>query len=213
MLSGLGADERIFTRLEFPGYAVVFLPWIQPKRKETLASYAQRMAQQIPENAPFLLGGISFGGMLATEITKVRKPEQLILFSTAKTYREIPLLYRVGGRLGLHRLIPNRLLKRAKGLAYYLFGVHEPADKLLLKTIMFECDPSFIRWAMGAIVRWKNTEVPENFMHIHGTMDNILPYKNVNEAIAVKHAGHFMTHTHAGEVNRVLLSISQKSSI
>lgn len=203
-LSGLGADERIFTRLSFPGYEVIFLPWIQPKPNETVQSYALRMAEQIPKNEPFILAGISFGGMLATEIANVRKPKQLILFSTAKSHSEIPLFYRIGGKLGLHRLIPNRLLKRANWLAYYLFGVQEPEDKLLLKTIMSEADPHFIRWAMGAITHWKNHKLPEKFVHIHGTKDKILPYRNVRNAIAITNAGHFMTHTHAGEVNALL---------
>lgn len=206
-ISGLGADERIFSRLTFPGYKVIFLPWIQPNPSETLPSYALRMAQQIPENEPFILAGISFGGMLATEIAKVRKTKQLILFSTAKSHHEIPLFYRIGGRLGLHRLIPNCLLKRANRFSYYLFGVSEPEDKLLLKTIMSEVDPKFIRWAMGAIVYWKNEQLPENFIHIHGTTDRILPYRNISQVIAVNNAGHFMTHTHAGEVNKLVIPI------
>lgn len=203
-LSGLGADERIFSRLVFPGYEVVYLPWIVPKKGETLPSYAQRMAKQIPEHQSFLLAGISFGGMLATEIAKTRKPEKLFLFSTAKTKREIPLWYRIGGKMGLHRLIPKSLLRQSNSFTYYLFDVSDPEDKLLLKTIMQESDTHFIRWAMSAIVHWKNEELPINFLHIHGTTDRILPFRKIKNAIAVENAGHFMTHTHAAELNELI---------
>lgn len=203
-LSGLGADERIFSRLEFPDCEVIYLPWIAPEKEETLPSYAQRMAMQIPENEPFLLAGISFGGMLATEIVKTRRPEKLLLFSTAKTKRELPLWYRIGGKLGVYRLIPKQLLRRANRFTYYLFGVSDPEDKLLLKTIMQESNTHFIRWAMGAIVHWKNEEEPTHFLHIHGTTDRILPFRKIKNAIAIENAGHFMTHTHAREVNYII---------
>jgi hypothetical protein len=47
LFSGLGADERVFSYLEFPGFETVFVKWITPFRNEAIEAYAGRIAQQV----------------------------------------------------------------------------------------------------------------------------------------------------------------------
>lgn len=47
LFSGPGADERLFReqRKRFSGLAVI--PWLEPRRGETLADYASRLANEV----------------------------------------------------------------------------------------------------------------------------------------------------------------------
>jgi hypothetical protein len=70
-ISGMAADARVFRHIRLPeGYEPVYLDWIDPVPHESLRSYALRLAERIDKNHPFILLGLSFGGMLGTEIAK-----------------------------------------------------------------------------------------------------------------------------------------------
>jgi pimeloyl-ACP methyl ester carboxylesterase len=72
LLSGMGADERIFRYLSFPAdYTVHYLDWLPPIPDETFPEYAARMAARI-EHEHVTLVGVSFGGMLSLEIARQR---------------------------------------------------------------------------------------------------------------------------------------------
>ncbi len=126
--SGLGADEKVFGRLELQGYTLNFIQWEIPKAGEAIAEYAARLSSKIPESNPVLLR-LSFGGMVAIEVSKLIPTEKVILISTAKTKNEIPWLYRVAGKIRLHRIIPTVFLKWANPLSYWLFDVQSIEDK------------------------------------------------------------------------------------
>src|SRR5690349_8277991 len=114
-ISGLGADERAFERLNIKGCSLHHLNWISPMKNETLSSYAARMLLQIEEDHPILLG-LSFGGMIAVEMARQIEPSKLILISSVKTHTEIPGWMRLSGALNLHKFIPiktNRFTEKA----------------------------------------------------------------------------------------------------
>ncbi len=108
IFSGLGADERVFQRLDFPGFSTTFIKWIVPQDKETIENYATRLLDQITTTNPTLIG-LSFGGLIAVEVAKQIDTEKVILIASAKTKKEIPFYYRFAGQLGLQKLLPTRL--------------------------------------------------------------------------------------------------------
>lgn len=203
MLSGLGVDHRVFEHFRFENKKVTFLVWIPPLKKESLAAYAKRMAQQIPTDNPVLIG-LSFGGMVAIEIAKIRVVQKVIVIASAKSKREIPPLFRLLGRLKLHRLLSAALLKRGNRLTYWFFGVHTQEDRQLLKTILDDTDPVFLRWAIDAILTWQNAVVPSRVLHIHGDQDRLLPYRFVIADYCVVGGGHFMTVNKASQIEAIM---------
>ncbi len=83
LISGLGADRTVFRNLIFSeGVKIHYLDWITPKTKESLRDYALRLAEGIDTSRTFCIMGLSFGGMLATEMTSVLKPQRTILISS-----------------------------------------------------------------------------------------------------------------------------------
>lgn len=206
-ISGLGADERIFCNLHFPeALEPVYLKWIKPKPNETLEQYAMRLSEKIEGDEPFVLIGLSLGGMLAVEISKKKHPLATILISSAATSKELPGLYRWAGQVGLHKLLPAGLYKTASFMKRY-FTTESTDSKKLVQQLIREADPAFIRWGVNAIVQWKNDEVPERVYRIHGTRDEILPLKNKDGIQAIPGGKHLMILDRAGEINPMIEAI------
>ncbi|MCE3294493.1 MAG: hypothetical protein K0R65_207 [Crocinitomicaceae bacterium] len=203
ILSGLGADERVFQKLDFGEHHVHFIQWIEPLEKESINEYAARLLEQIKHENPVLIG-LSFGGMMAIEVSKLVSCEQIILLSSAKTRREIPFYFRWTGTLGLHKLVPTRLLKWPNRFSDWLFGAKTPLERRLLKIILEETSPNYLRWSVDQVLSWKNTYVPGNLTHIHGTKDYILPIRFVSCDIRIRGGRHFMVLSRADEISVIL---------
>lgn len=203
-ISGLGADHRAFSKVRFPpGYTVVHLPWIKPGADESLIHYAQRMAGSIDRNEPHLLCGLSMGGMVASCIAAVQQPALTILISSIPVSASLPPLYRIAGFFQLHRLLPISFFTSAAFFKRYFTGETQ-GDKALLRQMIRETDPSFIRWAFRAILAWKFTTVPKKLMHIHGTKDGILPAKYTRPTHWIRGGDHLMILSRAEEINELI---------
>ncbi len=209
IMSGLGVDRRVFNKINFKGLKVTYLEWIAPISSESISCYARRLSTKITTESPVLIG-LSFGGMVAMEIAKIIAVKRVILLASAKDDNELPKLYKLIGTLRLHRFIPTSILKSHHILSNYFFGVSSKEDKKLLKQILRDTDTKFLSWAINQIVNWKNKTFPNNLTHIHGSKDRIIPIRNVIPTFVIQGAGHFMTITHAKEIETLLQKILLK---
>ncbi len=50
LVPGLGADYRAFKNIDLEGYDTVFISWIIPEKQDTIASYAQKLIEKIPDH-------------------------------------------------------------------------------------------------------------------------------------------------------------------
>lgn len=203
-ISGLGADHRAFSRIQLEGYELIHVPWITHRPKETLSSYALRLGATIDRSSPFILLGLSFGGMLAMEMAAELEPQKLILVSSAESSSEIPLLYRLAGYLQLNALIPGSLIVKPNPLTSWMMGVRSAQDRTLFNAILERTDAEFAKWAVYAISAWKSNGHYPCF-RVHGTRDKILPCPAKGEII--KNAGHSAVFTHSSELNEALARI------
>lgn len=204
LLSGLGADKRVFDFIDFSGFKISHVDWVEPLDKETIESYANRLLPQIKASKPILLG-VSFGGMVTVELAKQIETEKVILVSSAKTKFEIPIFFRLVGQLGLNKIVPTKCLKAVNDLTYWLFGAKTKTERDLLKSIILETDDRFLEWAIDKIVNWRNTATVTNLTHIHGTNDKILPL--VTADYKVINGGHLMVVSKGDELSGVLRKI------
>lgn len=203
-ISGMAADSRVFRHIRLPeGYEPVYLEWIEPRSNESLSDYALRLAEAIDSSAPFALIGLSFGGMLATEIAKQYKPAITILISSIPVSSHLPGYFKVMAKLRLHRFVPISLLKTS-ATAKRLFTAETNEDKKLLVQIIRESNPAMIRWSMNAILNWKNDWMPDPVCHIHGTRDEVLPIRYTTPTHTIPKAGHMLVMSDADAVNSIL---------
>ena len=203
-ISGLGADKRAFYRIKLPqGYQAVFLDWITPIAGESFPDYAKRFSECIEQDEEFALIGLSFGGMLASEIAKITSPKKLIIISSLSSYRELPWYFKLAGKLGLHRIVSPSLYKQATMLNRFM-GTGNKEMKSIVYSYVNNIDPAFIRWSLDVILHWSHTERLSELIHIHGSNDHLLPYKYVKADYIIKNGGHLMVMNKADEVNTIL---------
>ena len=203
-ISGLAADRRVFKNLRLPeGFDPVYLDWIPPQKNESLHDYALRLAEKIDTSEKFVLVGLSMGGMVAVEIANRLHPVLTIIIASIPVSRQLPYYFRIGASLYLHKMIPIGLVKNA-AIAKRLFTTETKEDKELLKAIIRESDPEFIRWSLTAVLHWQNEVVPEKLIHIHGSRDEILRMKFTKPTHIILKAGHLMVMNRAEEINRIL---------
>lgn len=203
--SGLGADERAFQYVDFSHHTIIHVKWIDAELNESLENYAHRIASIIDQSQPFILLGLSFGGMLCVEISKTIKSEKLILLSSITGRHEMPARMKISGALNLYRFVPAKYFNKPSKIAHFLFGVKTEKERNLLDQILQDSDPKFVKWALEAITKWKNTQVPVCH-RIHGTEDRIFPYKLQNVDKTIQCGGHLMVVSQADEVSNAINS-------
>ena len=203
-ISGLGADSRVFRHIQLPeGFEAVYLDWLKPQPNESLQHYAFRLAERIDTNEPFAIVGLSMGGMMAVEIARHYNPVTTILISSVSCSHHLPGYYRMGGKIRLHKLLPISLLKSAS-IVKRLFTTETNEDKILLRQLIRDTDPAFVRWALDAIVHWQCEQFTGPYIHIHGAGDWILPIRYTKPTHTISRCGHMMVLTKAKEINNIL---------
>jgi len=204
-ISGLGADKRIFQKLVLPEHFVVhYIDWLPVAKNESLTNYCRRLSEVIDTSRPFSLVGLSFGGVVAIEMSKFLSPVQTVLISSFCLKKEVPRFYAFLSNTGLYKLLPMRLLLKPNHFVFRMFGAYKPGIKELLKNILQDTDPEFFHWAVFRLFSWENNWKPDNLVRIHGTADRVLPYKENMNAIPVKGGEHLMVYSKCEVVSAIL---------
>jgi pimeloyl-ACP methyl ester carboxylesterase len=206
-ISGLGADRKAFQKIKLPaGFDPVFLDWIAPEKNESLRHYAFRFSRLIKNDDAFVLIGLSFGGMLASEIARIRQPLKTIIISSIGKASELPWYFKRAGKWGLHKAVPIKLLKAAT-LINRVVGAGTAEDKAVIYHYVHNADPSFIRWSLEAIIKWEQQERLPGLVHLHGDRDHLLPVKYTHPDYIIHNGGHLMVMNKAAEVNKILSEV------
>lgn len=212
-ISGLGADWRVFQRLQLEGYRPVHILWQRPQRHESIEQYAQRLLTQVTVENPILVG-LSFGGLMAIEMAKLCCPEQVIVISSATTGAQIPAYFKVFRWLPVQLVVPfKQLLWAVHWLLTWLFGLNNRDDCSLFKQVLVDTDPCFLKWAINQVVSWQNQVVPEGLVHIHGSSDRVFPFGYRSADVVVPDGGHLMVLTRAEELSQLLMKTLTTSPV
>ena len=212
-ISGLGADERAFSRLELPGYTLVYLPWFLPLPNEPINEYALRMSSGIKEKNPLLMG-LSFGGMMCIEIAKIIPVNAVILLSSISSKTGIPKWLKRIGWLKLNKIFPMRSFRIFEPIQNLVLGVTDKLEIEMVRDYRKNSPTKYNNWAINEVVNWRNTWQPKRLYHIHGDSDNTFPIKYVTPTHIVKGGGHFIIMNKAKEVskyiNEILKNVASK---
>lgn len=204
LISGLGADQRVYKRLTFP-FETKYILWEDHSGVKSLNDYAKKLIPQINQERPIILIGLSFGGLIAQELDSILDSKQLIIISSLNGHRDMPSLYRFLGFLRLQYLLPAKFLQN-NPFTNIIFGIKNKSSKDLLKRILEDTSLSFLKWATIQCLKWRR-EKSEKIIQIHGTSDRIIPSKNVNTTYLIKDGSHFMIVDKHKELQVILDSI------
>jgi pimeloyl-ACP methyl ester carboxylesterase len=202
-ISGLGADERAFSKLKVNGYKLQVIPWLIPQTNEKIEDYAKRMRVSITEANPILMG-LSFGGMICTEIAKQVPVSKIIIISSVKSAKELPFWMKAAATLKLHKIVPLKSTKLTQPIQNKMLGVTSAEEKSLVASLRREADLPYTNWAVNQAINWKNDWKHPNIYHIHGDNDNMFPIKNIKADYTIKNGGHFMIMNRAAEVSEFI---------
>jgi len=201
----MGADERLFQKLgPIDRFELKPLPWIKPRGSKTLGEYAELMIREYDFQKPFMLGGVSMGGMIAQELAARTDPEGLILISTATSRSEMPLLFEWARRLRLASLMNKSFLENLAILGDK-FTIKSEEGRRLFMSMLKDSDPDLMRFGARAILHWEPPEVTIPTIRIHGTADRVFPISKIADAVEVKGGNHFMIYEKGDEITKILI--------
>lgn len=207
-ISGLGADERVFQYLDLSKIEHKFILWSEPHPDETLPNYCKKLIKQIDNQQNIILIGLSFGGIIAQEISKIIACKKVIIISSIKLSKELSWQLKLTRRLQIHKVVPAWFLTLSNKLtADYYFSTESKEESYLLHQIIKDTNPKFLVWAINQIMNWKNEEYPENLVHIHGTSDRIFPLKSIQNIIEIPNGGHFMIVNRKHQIQQLIFDL------
>lgn len=216
LLSGMGADERVFApqMAVFPNLIVP--RWLEPIAGESLAEFARRMAEVVDPGVPCFLGGASFGGMVAMEMQQHLDVCAVILIGSVRAPAELPLVARLFRPLALvGRCIPFELFQFGGKAVRRIFGRWMKPHVRILLNQLAQSDASFLRWAIFALLSWRGMDEPPAapVFHIHGDRDRPLAIRYTNPTTVVRGGGHVISLSHAAEVNEFLRDCMNEAAV
>src|SRR6478609_7278451 len=120
---GLAASIEIFENIKLPEdiFEVHFLEWILPIHNETIQDYAKRMCKNITHENVILIG-VSFGGIMVQEMSKIVKTKKVIIISSVKSNQELPIHMKLAKATKFYKVLPTSLLGKVNYLSRYVKG-------------------------------------------------------------------------------------------
>lgn len=211
MMPGLAASSLVFENINLKNskYQLHRLDWIQPKKNESINSYCKRLSKKIKHKEPILLG-VSFGGIIVQELDKILNVKKLIIVSSVKTHHEYPVVFKIARDYQLNNALPFGMFDN-----FVKFSLKLNINKLykridLAERYLTERDEGYLEWAVWSLLNWKQSEVREDIIHIHGDKDKVFPINNISNCIKIKGGKHEMIILRAKWFNENLVSLIEE---
>ena len=193
---GLAADKEIFENIRLPesSYVLHVISWIIPNKNEPVSQYARRMAAFVEEENAVLVG-VSFGGVVAQEMSVFLNLKKLIIISSIKTRFELPLKFKLVKWLWLYRLFPTKLFLTSNDYTKFALGPISAKKLKLYQDYLHMRDGRYLDWAIKNMVCWKRTKPVGGVYHIHGDADLVFPIKHIKNTLTIAGGSHIMLLT------------------
>ena len=200
---GLAANSKIFERISLDKnlFECHFLEWKMPLSKnESIQNYAERMCEDIKHKNPILIG-VSFGGIMAQEMSKIISTKKVIIISSVKSNQEFPKRFKIASATKAYKLFPSKIISNIESYEKYFLGDFLKKRAELYKTYMSVRNADYLHWAIACVLNWQQNQSAENIVHIHGAKDGVFPIKNIDNCIEIENGTHAMILTKANKIS------------
>ncbi|MEQ1732506.1 MAG: acyl-CoA thioester hydrolase/BAAT C-terminal domain-containing protein [Bacteroidia bacterium] len=206
---GQGANKHIFDSLSIDtSYCLKIIEYETPRKNATLNEFALQFCSVIDTTQPFVLLGVSLGGMICVELAEVLKPQKTIIISSAKNRNELPFRYKFQKAIPLHKIFSGSLILAGAKLLQPIVEPDRRKNKATFKQMLASKNPTYMKRTVGLIINWERIENSTKIYHIQGTNDHTLPLKKIkNVDHTINNGSHLMTLTKAKEVSLVINKI------
>ncbi len=205
-IPGLGTTKELFSKLQLNNCRLEVLNWPAPKEKMSLKEYAKEFIGQIKTDGEIYLMGVSLGGMLCSELSHLTNSKKTILISSCKTKKELPFLIRLLKIIPLHKVFSEKLLRKIATHSNWFLGFEKDYEDEFV-AMLNSMPENYVKRTIEMVVDWKNELAPKNAIHIHGTADRLLTYKNVQADYPIKNGSHAMIIYQADEISKIVNEI------
>ncbi len=215
-IPGLSGTALMFSKqLAVFGDQAEVLEHIEPlDDKESIYHYARRLAEGIDTSQPFILAGVSMGGILSIEMNKFLEPAHTILIASIQSSEELRPQLRRYHKMSIPKLIQPPVYNAFRKVAYPFIGLRFPKHHEDFYTMFMQHSDKMMRWGMNSVMGWKNTFFPYKLTRIHGSKDHVFPIQYINSNridLLIEGGTHFVNIENAEEVNEVIRQCMYKA--
>ncbi|MDO6744802.1 alpha/beta hydrolase [Tenacibaculum soleae] len=203
---GLAACPKIFEYISLPKdtFELHFLEWLIPNSiNESIETYAQRMCANIQHKSPILIG-VSFGGILVQEMSKIISCKKVIIISSVKSNKELPKRLKLALITKVYKLFPSKIIANIEKYEHYFFNDYLKKRAELYKIYLSVRDPNYLQWAIYNVLHWQQNKVLANIVHVHGKKDEVFPIKHIKNSIDIENGTHIMILNKAKKISKIL---------
>lgn len=211
---GLSASSKIYEFIKLPkeDFEIHLLEWLIPESiNETIEHYAARMCETITEENVALMG-VSFGGVMVQEMSKIIHPKKIILISSIKNKSELPKRLRLAKSSRAYKLFPAKSITSIENFMSYVFGKMAKKRIEQYKIYLSVRDELYLKWSIYNVLHWQQKETLPNIIHIHGTSDHIFPFKHIKNSIKIEDGTHVMILNRAKKISEIITEKLQNIS-
>lgn len=206
LFPGLAADERMYSQLTELPVTLVTPRLLIPEKGEAMVSYARRHAEWLNIGNNDIVGGCSFGSMVASEICRQRTTVALVLLSGALS--SDTLVSSSHQLRNFSHYLPFFLMRRVLMSSFFLhkvFGDAELRNVVLGREMIADTPRELLLYGSTLATKYRSDEaIGCGVFSLHGGQDNVInpPHLDYGEILAS--AGHGMVVSHADEVSTFL---------
>lgn len=208
---GLAAGNEIFRNIKLPEdrYAIHIIEWIIPFKNETIQDYAERMAAFVTQPNAILVG-VSFGGVVAQEMSNFLTLKKLIIISSVKTKFELPNRLKFARKTRAYKLIPTRIVLSSGDLTKYAVGPRSRKRLGMYNQYLHVRNKKYLDWAIKNMVLWDCKTAREDVYHLHGNADVVFPIEKIKDAYICDGGTHIMILNKASWIIKMLIEIVEE---
>jgi pimeloyl-ACP methyl ester carboxylesterase len=211
LFPGLGATEKLFSQYDFDGRETFVANFLVPERGEKLKPYCNRMIGLLPQRKDLILIGVSFGGIVALEISRMIAVKKIILISSIKSVKEKPDYFKWVRLFPVYRILPIPLLKWTIIHFGDWFTPKSLTEQDTFLAMVHEANPKIIRWGIRQTLRWSAGKFNVPVIHIHGSKDRLFPIRYIKADHVIRGGSHFMVIQRSVEINTLLKRLLDNS--
>ncbi len=213
LVPGMGANENVFAAQlkAIPNLTIV--KWIAPNGSDTISSYAKRLALKYNPDRPCIIGGASFGGIIAQEMANYLPALACVLIGSIKSRNGTPWWFKLARPLRASiNLAPLSLLQASAAFSSEVPTIKGYKDTATILNQFSDSDRKLLRWSMKQVLQWKGRFQSIKTYQIHGEYDPIFPVSKTKADRIVKDGGHVISVSHPNEVTDFLRMVIKKAN-
>ena len=209
-LPGQGSDARLFSSIQIDTalFELKFIEYGTPEKQMNMKDFACSLIHEIDTLNPYILLGVSLGGMICVELNETMNPQKTIIISSAKNRNELPFRYRFQKAVPLYKIVPKSFLLAGAKIMQPIVEPDRNKNKETFKSMLNDKSPVYMKRTINLLIKWERVENTKEVYHIHGNNDHTLPLRRIkNPDFIVENGSHMMTLTRGVEISCILNSI------